>query len=79
MPNIIQQVNSRFDMTPREALVVQERQLKYYEAQYPSLRAAASAANNLEGIDLDDPLPIQEINRRIPRGFFLGVLIGQAF
>ncbi len=79
MTSIIQQVNSRFDMTPREALAVQERQLKYYEAQFPHLRAVASAANNLEGVDLDEPLSILEINKRIPRGVWLGVLIGQAF
>ena len=79
MTNIIQQVNSRFDMTPRAALAIQETQLKHYEHSYPTLRAAALAATNLEGIDLDEPLSIQEINRRIPRGFWLGQLIGENF
>src|SRR6266705_5305507 len=35
---------SRFQMTLREALAIQERQLEFYEPRFPQLRPAAAAA-----------------------------------
>jgi len=66
-------------MTLREALLIQEKQLAYYSPRFPRLRAAAAQAMNLEGLDLDEPMPVSRVNRLVPRGCFLGYLIGESF
>ena len=66
-------------LTPREALRIQSEQIEYYSVRYPHLAAAAAAATNIEGLDLDEPLPVRLVNRHIPRGCFLGYLIGELF
>lgn len=68
-----------FLMTPRDALRIQAEQLLYYSRRYPHLAAAASAANNTDGLDLDEPLPVHEVHKRIPCGKHLGWLIGEEF
>ena len=64
-------------MSIREALAVQEKQLKHYEGTFPHLREAAQKATVIpEGADLDAPISMIEINKMIPRGVALGWLIG---
>ncbi len=64
------------EITPREALAIQAKQLAYYEKHFPQLRAAAAKATNVEGLDLDKPVPSRDLVKRIPRGSALGTLIG---
>lgn len=62
-----------FKMTPRQALEVQERHIKYYGRLYPggeeALRAVIKSRTKIEGLDMDTEYCIgQVINRCIPRG-----------
>lgn len=66
-------------LTPREALEIQRKQVEFYAPRYPQLPAAVEKANNLEGLEMDTPYPVREINRRILRGAWLGALIGEQF
>lgn len=65
-----------YDMTPREALAIQARQVKHYAHCRADLAAFVSSQTDVTGIDLDKPLDIFEINRRIPRGGDIEVFCG---
>lgn len=65
-------------LTPREALHIQEEQSAHYEEKFPQLRERAEQANNIDGLELDKPLPAKDLVTRIPRGTSLGNLIGVA-
>jgi hypothetical protein len=71
--------SSGITLTLREALAIQEKQLAHYSPRFPELRAAATAATNVEGLDLDESMPVSEVNKLVPRGCFLGYLIGESF
>jgi len=68
-----------FKMTIREALKIQAQQLDYYAPNYPQLREVAAQATHVAGLDHDALRPVVEINRLVPRGGFLGQLIGVEF
>ena len=66
-------------LTPREALEIQTKQIEHYSRWYPQLIRAAKQATKLEGLNLDTPYPSKDLALRIPRGAYLGYLIGKEF
>lgn len=55
-------------MTAREALAIQAKQVKHYGHLRADLAAVVAEHTDVAGIDLDTPMSIIDINKRIPRG-----------
>src|SRR6266705_4468448 len=72
-------LSSGITLTLREALAIQEKQLAHYSPHFPGLRAAAIAATDVEGLAVDAPMSVGRVNQLVPRGCFLGYLIGESF
>ena len=71
---------SLFQMTPRDALRRQERDVKHYGEIYPggeeALRAKMKSMTDLTGLNLDENYDIGDvINHRIPRGAAVEFLV----
>jgi len=74
-----------FTLTPFRALEIQTAQIHHYGYRYPTgevgLRAHVQHLTTIKGLDLNPyakPLPILEINRRIPRGGQIEYIIENA-
>jgi hypothetical protein len=68
-------------LTPREALEIQERQVKHYSGGCfaeigKNLAERVAKLNDVAGLDLDKPVPSRELIKRIPRGASIENLLG---
>ena len=74
---------TRYNMTLRAALDIQEKQVKHYGDLYPdgedALRAKLRSMTDVEGQDLDVVRDMLEINERVPRGGVIERLFGVDF
>ena len=64
--------------TIRTALEIQAQQLDHYCTDKPygeAIRAKIAEKTNIEGLDLDEDLPSYIINRHVPRGGAIEVLV----
>lgn len=72
-----------FDMTLREALEIQEKQIRHYAHLYPggedALRKVLKEKTDVEGQDLDVKRSIFDVNQRVPRGGDIEHLCGVDF
>lgn len=61
---------SRFNMTLREALEIQARQVAHYQKSYDGNlgERVAVLTVDLKEYDLDAPMPVSEVNELVPRG-----------
>lgn len=66
-------------MTPAEALDIQAKQVAHYSKYRSDLAEVVKSLTNVEGIDLNAPMSIFEINERIPRGGRIEHLCGLNF
>lgn len=67
-------------MTIREALEIQARQIEYYSVKFPALAEMAALSTHIpDGADLDAMVPASSLVTMIPRGTSLGALIGVEF
>lgn len=59
-------------MTLRQALEIQARQMHFYAHRFPgglaALQAHMAARTNVEGCDLDAPMFAGDVNKLVPRG-----------
>lgn len=65
-----------YTMTPREALAIQARHIAHYSQLRADLAEFVASQTDVAGLDLDKPLAIFEINKRIPRGGAIEVFCG---
>lgn len=69
----------KLEMTLREALEIQTKQVAHYLRHNPRLPEIVAAKTDVSGVDLDTPLDIFEINRRVPRGASIEFMLGLNF
>jgi len=65
-------------LTLRKALEIQAKQLDSYCTDKPygeAIRAKIAERTNVEGLDLDEELPAHIVNRHVPRGGAIEVLV----
>ena len=67
---------NKMKMTPREALEIQASHIKQYSRILSNLSEIMANHTDVKGINLDEPMDILEINKRIPRGCDIGYIIG---
>lgn len=67
-------------LTPREALAIQAKQIAHYAPQCPSINLAlvVTGLTSTEGLDLDTMYSVVEINRHIPRGAAIEAIMHKA-
>jgi hypothetical protein len=64
-----------FEMTLREALAIQARQVAWYADQCPDIGARVALKTDVTGFDLDAPMSVAEVNRYVPRGAAIEALM----
>ena len=69
----------KLEMTLREALEIQTRQVAHYLHHNPRLPEIVASKTDVSGVDLDIKLDIFEINRRVPRGASIEYMLGINF
>ncbi len=74
----------QFTMTLRQALAIQDEQIKWYAHHHPQgeegLRADVKAkTGDLTGRNLDAAMEVWEVNRLVPRGAAIEYMLGLDF
>lgn len=55
-------------MSLREALAIQARQVEHYKRHRADLAEHMASITHVDGLDLDQPRPVIEVNQYVPRG-----------
>jgi len=63
-------------MTVAQALAVQAKQVAHYSQNYSQCAALVAAATDTTGLDADVEYDMVVINRHVPRGHAIEVLLG---
>lgn len=74
-------MHGNITLTLRKALEIQTTQLNFYCTDKPydaEVRAKIASQTNVEGLDLDVELPAYIVNRHVPRGGAIEVLVNAA-
>ena len=66
----------KFTMTPQEALEIQRKQIEHYKRHREDLADVVAKLTDVKGLNLDEDMPVREINKRIPRGGDIEYLCG---
>jgi hypothetical protein len=68
-----------FTMTLREALKIQADQIGWYGKYRSDLAAVVASMTDVSGCDLDTPMDVIEVNKRVPRGGAIEHICGLSY
>lgn len=66
-------------MTVKEALKIQTEQIEHYKKYNPEIGKIIASKTNVSGVDQNKELPIKEINKMVPRGAEIELILGLNF
>lgn len=68
-----------FQMTLRQALDIQAKQIRHYSRFRSDLSEVMAGMTDVEGYDLDKPMSIIDVNELVPRGGAIEDLCGLSY